>query len=151
MKNHKRLMGIDPGKHGAIAWEDDTGSPVVVSMPGSMIELNTAIITAYESGVGMAIIEDQHSRPGQSAQSTWTFARHVGVLEATLWHRQMPFRRVPPQQWMKTLGVKGKKKDPKATYQLVLERYPDLKIKADQADAVCLLIYARILAERELL
>lgn len=90
------------------------------------------------------------SRPGNSAQSAKTFAKHVGHLEMALLALQIPTQRVMPTKWMNFLcpsRTKGTESDEVAKrkveiYEALQRLYPQVSFAKYQADALGILHYA---------
>ena len=137
------IIGIDPGKNGGIAVIGDYGT-YANKMPETLQDLWDMIEEiVVSSGYGSepssyrAFIEQVHSSPQMGVTSAFTFGNGFGHLEMALTAAGIPFERVRPQVWQKTLGcmTKGDKNVTKAAAQ---ELFPKLKITHAIAD--CLLI-----------
>lgn len=146
----KTIIGIDPGKNGAIAWIQD-GKPCVEKMPETVQDLwdfvdNFAIslMCSYECRPlhVKAYLEQVHSMPGQGVSSSFKFGNGFGHLEMALTAAGIPFERVTPQKWQKALGcmTKGDKNVSKRRAQ---ELFPQLKITHATADALLICEYGR--------
>lgn len=142
------IIGIDPGKSGGIAWITTHG-PVAEKMPETLADLWDLIDNIADKGGTMrhaepvtAYIEVVHSSPQMGVKSAFTFGNSYGHLEMALTAAEIPFERVRPQQWQKTMGclTKGDKNVSKRKAQ---ELFPSLKITHATADALLIAEYGR--------
>lgn len=147
-------LGIDPGANGGIAWISD-GKPCAEKMPETLADL-WELIQDIASGRNMtpqarldtaifgvhAYIEQVHSSPQMGVKSAFTFGNGFGHLEMALTAAGIPFERVRPQVWQKTLGcmTKGDKNVSKRKAQ---ELFPSMKITHAIADALLLAEFGR--------
>ena len=102
------LLGVDPGKQGAIAIITNTGHLVdVVDMPDvTGAALGAAIRTLLDdwspNEFAAAWIEEVGSRPGQGHMNVWTFAKNYGGLLASFGALGIPVHHVTTAAWRKT-------------------------------------------------
>jgi len=134
-------IGIDPGKNGAIAWITD-GKPCVEKMPETcqdLLELLNSIAFNVNWYI-KAYIEQVHSSPQMGVVSAFTFGQGFGHIEMALTAACIPFERVRPQQWQKSMGcmTKGDKNVSKAKAQ---ELFPAMKVTHATADALLIATY----------
>jgi Holliday junction resolvasome RuvABC endonuclease subunit len=137
-------IGIDPGKNGGIAWIAD-GKPCVEKMPETAKELWELIESIQFSGFDHAIkayVEQVHSSPQMGVKSAFTFGQGFGQIEMALTAAGIPFERVRPQAWQKSMGclTRGDKNVSKRRAQ---ELFPSLKITHATADALLIAEYGR--------
>jgi crossover junction endodeoxyribonuclease RuvC len=110
------IVGVDPGKSGAIAIVDINGELVdACDMPVVDGLVSPAMLASYEGWRTLprrfhAVIEDVHARPGQGVTSMFSFGRSVGVVEGVFGALGVPVTRVTPTKWKKAMGL-GKDKD----------------------------------------
>lgn len=139
-------IGIDPGKNGAIAWITD-GKPCVEKMPETLADLWDLIHDirhGWQHGSAndqyRAYIEQVHSSPQMGVKSAFTFGNGFGHLEMALTAAGIPFERVRPQAWQKSLACMtgGNKNVSKRRAQ---ELFPSLKITHATADALLIAYY----------
>lgn len=120
-----RVLGIDPGAHGALALIDTTLPAAqqlvaMVDMPTTLIkrgqrevnEVNAPMLAAAVRDFGhvdAAVVEAVFSRPGQGVSSMFAFGRALGVLEGALSGLGIPYQKVPPQVWQRAVRVRGGK------------------------------------------
>jgi Holliday junction resolvasome RuvABC endonuclease subunit len=143
------IIGIDPGKNGGIAWITD-GKPCVEKMPETLhdlwqliedIDRNAEPTLPYQPDC-KAYIEAVHSSPQMGVKSAFTFGNGFGHLEMALTGAGIPFERVRPQVWQKTMGcmTKGDKNVSKRRAQ---ELFPSVKLTHSTADALLIAEYGR--------
>jgi crossover junction endodeoxyribonuclease RuvC len=138
-------IAIDPGASGAMAIRYPDGAVVVhdfkqLGEAGIRDELETAL-QYDDTTVIEAVMERVHSFPGQGVASTFKFGANYGFWRGLLQGLRVPFREITPQQWQKPLGIgKKEKADRKrALKQLAAERYPQIRVNLNNADALLLL------------
>ncbi len=152
------FVGIDPGFTGAVAVVDNDGNLIAVSdtpvltVQGKKTkqEYNTPamhqILTAYNDRGVHAALEQVSSRPGEGVTSSFRFGRGLGLWEALLVACQIPFDRITPQRWKKTM-MAGRPKEKDASRLRAMELFPgaDLHLKKHhgRADALLLAEYLR--------
>ena len=139
----KTIIGIDPGKNGGIAWISPDGHSHAIKMPETLRDLWMAIsdLTNWpdlliESSLKfIAYIEQVHSSPQMGVKSAFTFGQGFGHLEMALTAAGIPFERVQPKAWQKTMGCLsgGDKNKTKARAQ---ELFPQHRITHWNADAL---------------
>jgi crossover junction endodeoxyribonuclease RuvC len=119
------ILGVDPGKSGAVALLDDTGALLdVADMPvigkiisphtlsgvlGSWAYLNDTLEQDVFAGRAIAVIEDVHAMPKQGVTSVFSFGRALGVVEGVLGASGWSLRYVPPARWKKDLRLSSDK------------------------------------------
>jgi len=148
-----RIIGIDPGKSGAIAvvggesgmlldvfsLADQDEMEVVHCLATTPFDKNTL---AYSDCV--VFIEDVHSSPQQGVASAFTFGRGYGLLLGALYALNAKVRKIRPTEWQGTLGCLsgGDKKIP---FGLAKELYPRnyerKEFNKSSADAVLIAYY----------
>lgn len=148
----KTIIGIDPGKSGGIAWITD-GKLCVEKMPDTiqdLWELFESILHAHSARGGSlvdphgmkAYIEQVHSSPQMGVTSAFTFGNGFGHLEMALTAAGIPFERVRPQAWQKSMGcLSGGDKN--VTKRKAQELFPSHKITHKTADACLIAEYGR--------
>lgn len=106
---HQIIIGIDPGKQGAIALLDaNTGNIVdIYDMPdmygaplGTLIANNIADHQPWT--VTAAYIERVGPMPKQGVKSVWTFAANYGGIQAALGALHIPCHTVETKAWKTT-------------------------------------------------
>jgi hypothetical protein len=150
----KTIIGIDPGKNGAIAWITD-GKPCVEKMPETLQDLWDLICDIKSAAGGSpqerlsaaiyspkAYIEQVHSSPQMGVTSAFSFGLGFGRLEMALTAASIPFERVSPQKWQKALGCRtgGDKNVSKRKAQ---ELFPAMKCTHAISDALLIAEYGR--------
>lgn len=141
---YETIIGVDPGANGGIAWITD-GKACVEKMPDTLQDLWELVVSiSLEAGTGgmgiRAYLEAVSSSPQMGVVSAFSFGRGYGNLEMALTAAGIPFERVRPQVWQKSLGcmTKGDKNVSKRRAQ---ELFPDRKITHATADALLIAHY----------
>lgn len=160
-KSNGCVVAVDPGSSsGAIAictWE--CAAEIVVecyNMPEgaeAILEFFTIVKKTHSNAV--VVCENVGtSRPGNSAQSSSTFAKHRGHLEMAFIALNFKPEWVQPQKWMKELLGSDYPKGPalkalrkEHIYRMVKEQHPDVKVTKRQADALAILTWRLVRKE----
>ena len=112
------ILGVDPGKTGAIAaltvdgrlaGVDDmpvTGSIVSAALLDELVHNR---VDPLADRPGTAVIELVHAMPGQGVTSMFSFGRSLGVVEGVLAAQEWSIEWVTPARWKKTLGLSADK------------------------------------------
>jgi len=143
----RRLLAIDPGASGGIAWTDEDGCVRAEPMPDRMTALADRISELkYERGtLELAVVEKVgfHVK-GNAASASAKFARHVGHVEMALYMTGTPTEQVAPGVWMRHLGTLPKDKGDRkrAIRDEMQRRHPHLKVTLKTADALGILSWA---------
>lgn len=148
------VIGVDPGKSGAIALVRADGRlNQVIPMPttgkgkGSEIDQYTltAILRTLQSianDLCIVGIEEVHAMPKQGVSSSFDFGKSFGIALGAIAGSTMAVRRVRPAEWKKTFSLNGKDKD--MARGVASELWPDhthewkTKNRVDKAEA-CLI------------
>ena len=146
----KMVMGIDPGKNGAIVWRDEDGMmPKVLRMPptdGDCVDALRSVSAEYctYGGPRTCYIEKVggfvkgKSAPGSAM---FQFGHGRGVLVGCLMTLGFRVIEVTPQKWQGWLGigkVGGDKHKLKAEAQ---RRFPEVAVTLVNADALLIFDY----------
>jgi crossover junction endodeoxyribonuclease RuvC len=142
-----RIIGIDPGKSGGIAYSVD-GVFQAWPMPRTEHDIARLLNDMHFKGETHCFIEKVHAMPGQGVTSMFTFGRGYGFLRGCLTALKVPFEEVPPKTWQKALGClsKGDKHVPRGKAQ---QLFPGHKITLKTADAYLICEYGRRQLERK--
>jgi len=143
----KTILGIDPGKNGAIAWICD-GKACVEKMPDTLQDLwellNDIMSSCVSAGTdwrdSKAYLEQVSSSPQMGVVSAFSFGNGFGHLEMALTAAGIPFTRVRPQVWQKALGCLTKG-DKNVTKRKAQELFPSIKATHATADALLIAQY----------
>lgn len=96
----KRIVAIDPGKDGGLAFRMTNGNVVVYPMPGlaSVDEHELfRILQQYEPEV--AVMESVGAIPMASAKTSFSFGYNVGLIRGILGSLGCPVEVVLPKKW----------------------------------------------------
>lgn len=140
----RTTIGIDPGINGGIAWITD-GKPCVEKMPATLTDLwemiqEIKLSADLEKYHISATLESVSSSPQMGVKSAFTFGNGFGHLEMALTAAGIPFERVRPQAWQKSLGCLTKG-DKNITKRRAQELFPQMKITHATADALLIAEY----------
>jgi len=100
-----RLIAIDPGKAGGIAWMDEkrSGTVQAVKMPQTMEERAHVLGDVTLAGECVVYLEHVWAMPRDGKASAGTFMEHVGELKTHLWHFVAEPVMVTPASWIAKL------------------------------------------------
>lgn len=138
----KATIGIDPGKGGAIAVIIDGLPPHAETFEnGIAFAVGRAMNIVGPDCDTQAVIEAVHAFPGQGVSSCFAFGQAYGEAIGALDALEIPYRKISPQAWQKTLPPMPKKKDGAAAHKraLLLEakrRFPACRLTLKTCDAV---------------
>ncbi len=146
-------LGIDPGLQGALAVLDDAGALVAVhDVPILMLKTNRGtrreydlpslgrLLKPYAEPGAHAIVEESQAMPKQGVASTFVIGVGFGVWLGLLGALEIPYTRVRPAVWKKTLGLRGKDKEAARLRAQQLFPGADLQRKKDHGRAEALLL-----------
>ena len=135
------IIGIDPGANGSIAWKQN-GKTCVEKTPETLQDLFELFHSIHFSadGICRAFLEQVHSSPQMGVKSAFTFGNGFGHLEMGLTAAGIPFERVRPQVWQKTMQCMSKG-DKNVTKRRAQELFPDIKVTHATADGLLIMSY----------
>lgn len=140
------VIAIDPGKTGAIAIKTNN-MMYAINMPASLYDLHKVLAEIHDSHPYSVVYMENvgFHVAGNHAQTSATFARHVGHLEAiiyAIWGTEP--HKVRPAEWISMFVIGGlDKQERKNTIKaLMQEKYPTIKVTLKNADALGLLTWA---------
>jgi crossover junction endodeoxyribonuclease RuvC len=147
-----RMLGIDPGLEGAIAWRGDDGDGVfgVSDIPtmgeGTKRRVNGAALADWLRPYAFtgAYFELVGAMPKQGVSSTFRFGEAAGTIAGVLQAMGIPIVRVTPQVWKKHYNLQGQAKEQSRAFaiQLFPECASALARKKDHQRAEALLLAA---------
>lgn len=129
----KYIIGIDPGKTGAIAMLDDDGELITMDdMPAIGKHVSVALLKnifhecqkCAEPRLGervTCVIEDVYSSPQMGVTSAFSFGRSKGAVEAMAAGLGMRLVYVTPAKWKKDMSLTKNKGHSRA---LATQRWP---------------------------
>jgi hypothetical protein len=135
------VIGIDPGANGSIAWQQN-GKTCVEKTPETLQDLFELLHSIHFSAdsICRAFLEQVHSSPQMGVKSAFTFGNGFGHLEMGLTAAGIPFERVRPQVWQKTMQCMSKG-DKNVTKRRAQELFPDIKVTHATADGLLIMSY----------
>lgn len=144
-----RVIGIDPGKQGAITWIGDTSTGKDIAVwdnPDDTMELSGLI---EDLDPRIAYIEKAGTfGPGMtSSSSAFTSGVGYGTLLTVLALHSVSTVVIPAKKWQAHYSMTKRKDETKSHWkkrlcELARQREPGLKIKVSQADSVLIALYA---------
>ena len=144
-----KLIGIDPGISGAVAWTTHRGDVCVENMPETVKDLADLIAGILSIGNVTAFVEKipEAVRVGGRTIVSPKLHRNMGQIEGILQAMNVPLVETRPQEWQKAFGV-GKSAD-KTAHKNKLKaeaqrRFPNVKVTLANADALLILEAARM-------
>lgn len=150
-RRDRRVIGVDPGKTGAIALLVNDALVEVCDMPvtpGKKKKVSGVLISnvlwqMYRPG-DVVIMERVHSMPKDGHVGAYNFGENVGLFRGVLESKGIPYRRVTPQVWKREAGLIGKTK--KASVDLARSLWPNMakqltKSKDGRSDAALIALY----------
>lgn len=153
LPSSKLYLGIDPGQSGGFGFIDSSVS--VVPMPSTERDIWDRIVHiqsvfgVHQRREVVAVIEKVHSMPKQGVASSFKFGMGYGGLRMALIAARIPFEEIPPQTWMKALGIPSKKEsESKAQWKQRLrgkaqQLFPDVPVTLKTCDALLIAEYCR--------
>jgi crossover junction endodeoxyribonuclease RuvC len=156
-----KVLGIDPGQTGALAWVTPTGRlHEVEDMPVVNGEVNAHFLAQLILASGRleaCVVEKVHSMPKQGVASSFKFGTSYGIVIGVVAALEIPLFFAPPQEWKGVMHLIGKDKE--AARKLAIERWPThsdlfrLKKHSDRAEAALIALswlYTSTRAERQI-
>ena len=139
------IIGIDPGKRGALAIIADTGKLLVIVDFSKNTEADIVEyieLTSYEGEKQFAYVEKVHAIQPAGKVSNFKLGESFGTIKGILTALKIPFELVTPQKWQQAMGCmsKGDKNITKAKAQ---QLFPNIKITHNIADALLIAEYGR--------
>lgn len=144
-----RILGIDPGKSGGLAFIQDgrVGDVMEMAVAGKDLDLEYIASWIVDAGqIDSGVVEKVGAMPGQGVVSMFTFGKVTGALYGILATLKIPYRLVPPQTWKK-LVLQGTDRSKEAALDHVKRLYPYVNLKATPlsrkdhggiVDAICI-------------
>ena len=149
------LVGIDPGKSGAIAvWDEGIDKAIKCpDSPEKMANIFNSIMTnSWIDGDGkiVAYIEQVHAFPTDGRSSAFKFGKNYGEWLGVLGALRIKTIYVTPQKWMKhykekfNMALPKDKQQRKRKLKEIAAKYTDKKVTLYNADAILIAVYGFI-------
>lgn len=146
-----KVIGIDPGKSGAVAMVDGLQLLGVFDMPTVKLNKGTELCGYSLNGllaemlhdhgpVDFAVIEKVHTTPQMGVTSAGSFMESYGMSKMAIIARGIRLEYVSPQKWKSALGLNA---DKSASLALARAKWPDsdsFKLKKHEGRAEAALI-----------
>jgi len=141
------IVGIDPGKRGAIAFlNKNTLEAEIYSMPQFVLDL-VDILKSKQENIFFAVIEKQQSFPKQGVKSIFNLGIHYGIILGILTTLQIPYEEISCHKWQKEMiggnKIKGKTKEFSLKKAKALFPYLDIGKDHNKADALLIAEWGR--------
>jgi crossover junction endodeoxyribonuclease RuvC len=148
------IIGIDPGKSGAIALlspSPEITYAVWIPMPISGGEIDVRALYQFIKSYGpdLAVVEKVHAMPGNSSVSMFSFGKSYGIVLGVLGALGVRVELVAPQAWKKVV-LAGSAKDKEAAIAYCRRAFPAVSLLSTirctkphdgAADALCIARY----------
>ena len=155
------VVGIDPGKSGAIAvWDEGIDKAIKCpDSPEKMANIFNSIMTnSWIDGDGkiVAYIEQVHAFPTDGRSSAFKFGKNYGEWLGVLGALRIKTIYVTPQKWMKhykekfNMSLPKDKQQRKRKLKEIAAKYTDKKVTLYNADAILIAVYGFITEQRRL-
>ena len=149
------VVGIDPGKSGAIAvWDEGIDKAIKCpDSPEKMANIFNSIMTnSWIDGDGkiVAYIEQVHAFPTDGRSSAFKFGKNYGEWLGVLGALRIKTIYVTPQKWMKhykekfNMALPKDKQQRKRKLKEIAAKYTDKKVTLYNADAILIAVYGFI-------
>lgn len=123
-------LGIDPGKHGALAFLYDSGYTEIYPMDELML---VGLLSVRRPEPIRCCLEKVHSMPRQGVASTFNFGVSYGYLKGVLDCCQISYQEVPPQTWKKEFGLNT---DKQKSIEVCKRLFPEANLKPTERSKV---------------
>ena len=157
--NHEnqKILGVDPGLGGALAFLGAGGALEVFDMPVHRLKrggktkreidrYELARIVDAHGPVAHAFVEQVGAMPGQGVTSMFQFGRSLGIVEGVLSAGFIPIDYVTPRKWRSGLGVRAGKDGSRARASALMPGHAELwtRVKDDgRAEAALIALYGQ--------
>ena len=116
------FIGIDPGKHGAMAIIDGGNVNVVPFDKDEYLRKLAELVTEP----AFCVLEHVGAMPGQGVTSMFSFGESFGWLEGVLDCYSIPYELVRPAKWKKAFSVTG---DKNTSVAVAKRLFPDVSLR----------------------
>lgn len=131
------IIGIDPGKNGAIvcidifqkvvSYNDWPGNEIITAKILKTIIKTIKPYSDQSEPALFAALEKVHSMPKQGVASSFSFGTNYGIWRGVLAANEIPFTLISPQTWQK--GIPGRKsnqpaENKKAIFNFACQMFP---------------------------
>lgn len=143
----KYIVGIDPGKKGAIAFININSLKAQVYNMPSYIEELIKLFFPYKENILLVAIEKQQPFPKQGVKSIFNLGTHYGIILGMLTTLQIPYEEISCHKWQKEMigsnKERGKTKELSLKKAKALFPYLDIGKNHNKADALLIAEYTR--------
>ena len=148
-----RILGVDPGKNGAMCiMADEEVVPMLFPLAGKELDLWTIneFLRAWMP-IDLAVFEKVGSMPKQGVAGVFTFGMAVGMMHGLVAGLGISRQLVTPQAWKKVI-LAGTTKDKDAAIAYCSRKYPGVSLlptklsrvpNHNMADSICIAEYGK--------
>ena len=122
--------GIDPGKHGAVAFLYKDGSSEIYPMDGLVI---VELFAERRHAPIRLCLEKVHSMPRQGVASTFNFGVGYGYLKGVLDSFHVSYQEIPPQKWKAEFGLNT---DKQKSIDVCKQLFPEANLRPTERSKV---------------
>jgi len=139
-----RVVGIDLGLNGAIAYIDDDGGYRTFNMPCYAVRRGRKtqrkidkrglfeILKGIKTDKIVCFIEKQRPFPKQGIVSAFHLGEQQGLVEGILLALGISYESIYPQQWQKEFSIIRSKNTKFASYEKASSLFPNAKLKTER-------------------
>lgn len=145
-----KIIGIDPGKAGAITAMNTANNEVISwDMPETERDVCELFKELAAGGYVKAMIERVWGMPGMGGTAMFTFGSGYGSVRMAMLAHGIGFDEVLPRTWQKFFGISAKEKtETSAQHKNKMKAkaqqlFPTLKVTLKNADALLICEYLR--------
>lgn len=153
MPTHDYVLGIDPGKAGAVAVISADRRNIKVYRHKAYSDKDLyELLLGYTFDHSKAYLEKVHAMPKQGVTSSFNFGERFGFIKGVLTAIGMPFELTPAQKWQQGVSLGNKTGEyyerKKRQYQAAQQLFPGVCKAMDDADALLIAEYGWRLENR---
>ena len=139
-----RMIAIDPGVNGGIAWKDVDGFRAV-KMPETDGDIISTLRNLQAAGAQTVVMElPAKAIFGAGHSSLAVLHRNVGFIQGVAMSLGFALLMVPPKKWQKVIGFQKRPGEEQRVWKNRLKeeaqrRFPSVKVTLNNADALLIL------------
>ena len=138
----KKILGIDPGKSGGIAWIDNSFEMNAKGCPDTVEKMADLLKEIVGDDDSVCYIELVHAFPTDGRSSAFKFGVNFGMWQGLLASLNIKVEFVSPRKWQGMLGDLPKiKKERKNTMKQMATDISGLRATLKTADAILIALY----------
>lgn len=151
-----RIIGIDPGVDGAIAYINENTVIYLDHMPtmkrgktGNKRKINAVVLhnilqeLRTKDYIDAVFLEQVSAMPGNGSASMFNMGHSLGIIEGIVLSLHLPLVWVTPQKWKKYFNLNKDKELSRSTAIEMYPKYADLLARKKDSDRAEALLIAR--------